>query len=69
MDDRGNLYENPTDEEVRRLNLIRLPSLKDQFLELEQAQSELAAATGVTATVGPNPMSRRERRKLARSSR
>lgn len=33
MDDRGNLYENPTDEEIQRLKLIRLPVLPDRFEE------------------------------------
>ena len=57
MDDRGNLYENPTDEEIARLNLVRLPELRDRFAEIERTtQTNPAGAERV------QPLSRRERR-------
>lgn len=61
MDDRGNVYENPTEDQIRELNLIRLPDLKDHFAEAERAISE-SATNGQKTVIVPPPPSRRERR-------
>lgn len=60
MDDRGNLYENPTQEEIERLGLIRLPELRDRFAEIEREVARLPKEVP--------QVSRQERRKLARSA-